>query len=116
MPCCCTIHQPMRIFSDELVSWLDSQRSRGVIREYGVSGEYENVVAIGRRFPELRRITQFPSNALSANVQRYSRTDGESVVTFGGIKSMLDAVESSGYLQLANFVEGENSQQIQALA
>jgi aryl-alcohol dehydrogenase-like predicted oxidoreductase len=112
------LHDPPKdaVLSDEILEWLEQQRRLGMIREYGVSGEFSSVVDVGRRYPQLRRIVQFPSDALSRTIGGYQRKSNEGVVNFGCVNGLLAKANSAGLNGIGEFKDSTEADRLQAFA
>ena len=75
---------------DQIVEWLEKLQVKGVIREYGMSGKFADIMTLTLRIPGLRRVTQFPSDVFNQNIIRYEPIPGEGLVTFSGLSLAID--------------------------
>ena len=90
------LHEPTLedLSNTEIIPWLQAAKSAGKIRAYGISGEFDDLVAIDSRFPELSAIVQLPCDVLNRNMERLKPRSTQAVVTFSALSRALDILRN----------------------
>jgi len=92
------LHEPTpdQVDGPALSAWLDSLVAEGVIRQYGVAGDFGPVMDMLRSAPSLCRVLQFDSNVLTRNIEALAAPENRAVINFAVLPGALAKI--SGYL------------------
>jgi D-threo-aldose 1-dehydrogenase len=83
---------PTDIAQSDIIPWLEKSKAEGKLREYGISGEFEDVAEIAQQHPELTKVLQFPSDALNRNAESLGKTPGKAMLTFSPLSPAIERI------------------------
>ena len=78
------LHEPLpsELNDPDLLPWLESARSEGIIGGWGIAGESTRTAEVASRFPQLAQVWQFDNDALHRQIERMPASDGRAFITF----------------------------------
>jgi D-threo-aldose 1-dehydrogenase len=90
------LHEPalQDEITPEVIAYLDQARSTGLIRSYGLSGNYHDVHALSERFPMLGAVVQFPNDALTRVLHQADWSARQAILTYSPFSNALPAISS----------------------
>lgn len=85
---------PAETTSPELLSFLEDQVKKGIIRCYGIGSEFDRMLGVIAQNPAFGRVIQFESNVVTRNMELLPTTVGRAVITHRALGDAFKALRS----------------------
>lgn len=93
------LHEPSMqdVITADVIAYLEQARSNGLIRAFGLSGNYHDIHELSKQLPTLATVMQFPNDVLAHFLHKEGWSPQCAVLTYSPFSNALPAI--SNYLK-----------------